>query len=165
MQAGHQRRVAEIATAIATEMKLPAQDIDGLRIAGTLHDIGKLSIPSDILTKPSRLSPAEFELIKGHCEAGENIVHAINFDWPVARVILEHHEKLDGSGYPRGLKGDQIILGAQIISVADVYEAMTSHRPYRAALGSAAAKTELLNSRSKTLNADAVDACIKLFLS
>lgn len=163
--AGHQRRVAEIATAIAAEMNLPAQDVDGLRIAGTLHDIGKLSIPSDILTKPSRLSAAEFELVKGHCEAGEKIVRAINFDWPVARVILEHHEKLDGSGYPRGLKGDQISLGAQIISVADIYEAMTAHRPYRAALGAEAAKTEILKGRGRTLNADAVDACIKLFLS
>ncbi len=129
--AGHQQRVAELAVAIAIDLGLSQRDVDGLRLAAKVHDIGKLAIPSQILNKPSHLRPTEFALIKEHAQAGSDIVRGIDFPWPVADVILQHHERIDGSGYPAGLVGDGILLGARITAVADVVEAMWSHRPSR----------------------------------
>ena len=133
--AGHQRRVTRLACAVARELGLPADRVAGLRVIGLLHDMGKISVPAEILSKPGKLSDTEFAIIKSHAQAGYEIVKEIRFPWPVAEVILQHHERLDGSGYPKGLPGDDIILEARILAVADVVEAMASHRPYRPALG------------------------------
>jgi len=133
--AGHQRRVAEIAVAIGAELGFDARRQEGLRVAGYLHDVGKIKIPSDILSKPGRLSEIEFELIKAHAQAGYDVLKDVKFPWPVAEVALQHHERSDGSGYPRGLKGAAILLEARIMAVADTMEAMSSHRPYRPGLG------------------------------
>ena len=132
--AGHQRRVAELATAIAGRMGLTADETEGLRLAALIHDIGKIAVPAEILSKPGRLTETEFTLIKGHSEAGYAIISDIEFEQPVADIVLQHHERLDGSGYPQGLSGDAIGMEARVLAVADVYEAMVSHRPYRAAL-------------------------------
>ena len=129
--AGHQRRVTRLACAVARELGLPADRVAGLRVMGLLHDMGKISIPAEILSKPGKLSDTEFAIIKSHAQAGYEIVKEIRFPWPVAEVILQHHERLDGSGYPQGLTGPDIILEARILAVADVVEAMASHRPYR----------------------------------
>jgi PAS domain S-box-containing protein/putative nucleotidyltransferase with HDIG domain len=133
--AGHQVRVAALAVAIAEEMSMDADTVEGIRVAATIHDIGKLAIPSEILTRPGRLSRPELDLIKTHAKAGHEIVAGIDFPWPVARMVLEHHERLDGSGYPNGLRTNAICLGSRVISVADVLEAMAADRPYRPALG------------------------------
>ena len=133
--AGHERRVAEIAVAIGAEMGFDAHRQQGLRVAGHLHDIGKINIPGEILSRPGKLSAAEFALVKEHSRAGHDVLKNVEFPWPVALVALQHHERIDGSGYPQGLKGDDIIPEARIIAVADVIEAMSSHRPYRPALG------------------------------
>jgi putative nucleotidyltransferase with HDIG domain len=161
--AGHQRRVAELAAAMALEMGLPAQVVEGVHFGALIHDLGKIQVPAEILSKPSRLSKLEFELIKSHAQTGYDIVKEIEFPWPIAEMVYQHHERLDGSGYPQGLKGDEITLEARILSVADVVEAMSSHRPYRPGLGLDAALEEIGEQRGKGLDADAVDACTRLF--
>ncbi|MDD5712117.1 MAG: PAS domain S-box protein, partial [Smithellaceae bacterium] len=160
--AGHQRRVADLATAIAAEMNISAERIDGIHVAASIHDIGKISVPGEILSKPSMLSKSEFDLIKVHSQAGYNILKGIEFPWPIARMVLEHHERMDGSGYPQELKGDDILLESRIISVADVVEAMASHRPYRPTRGIDAALEEITKNRGILYDAAAVDACLKL---
>jgi putative nucleotidyltransferase with HDIG domain/PAS domain S-box-containing protein len=161
--AGHQRRVAELAVAIAIDLGLNQHDVDGLRLAAKIHDIGKLAIPSQILNKPSELRPTEFALIKEHAQVGSDIVRGIDFPWPIADVILQHHERVDGSGYPAGLVGDEILLGARIVAVADVVEAMSSHRPYRPSLGIAAALSEIEIGRGTLYDAEVVDVCLHRF--
>lgn len=161
--AGHQTRVAALAVAIATEMGLDARRVEGLRIAGLLHDLGKICVPTELLVKPTRLSAPEFRLIQGHSQAGYDILKDIDFPWPVANVVLQHHERLDGSGYPQGSKGDEILLEARILAVADTVEAMASHRPYRPALGIPAALEVLREQRGIGYDAAAVDACLALF--
>lgn len=161
--AGHQRRVTELAWAIAIQMGLPPDQIEGLNVAGQLHDIGKIAIPSDILNKPGPLSDGEFIVIKSHPQISYDILKTIEFPWPVAQTAYQHHERLDGSGYPRGLKGKEILLEARILSVADVVEAMASHRPYRPALGITIALEEIQNNRGKLYDPVVVDACLMLF--
>ena len=161
--AGHQRRVADLARAIATEMKLSRDQIDGIRLAGMIHDLGKISVPSEILTKPTRLTELEFELIKTHSEAGYNILKDIDFPWPIARIVLEHHERIDGSGYPQGLKGNEILLESKIISVADVVEAISSNRPYRPAFGLKPALEEIAKNSGIIYDEEVARACRKLF--
>ncbi len=162
--AGHQRRVAQLAAAIAREMGLPEHRVVGVLRGAEIHDIGKIYIPSEILSRPGRLSPTEFSLIKIHPQVGYDIVKEIDFPWPVAAMILQHHERLDGSGYPRGLAGaDQIILEAKILAVADVVDAMVSHRPYRAALGVEAALEEIARNRGVLYDEAVVDICLRLF--
>ena len=160
---GHARRVAEIASAIGTELGQPAHFIDGLRVAGTLHDIGKIQVPSELLSKPGRLTANEFALIKEHAQAGYEVLKMVDFPWPVALVAQQHHERMDGSGYPKGLKGDAITLEARIMAVADVVEAMASHRPYRAGLGIDKALAEIVRGRGTAYDASVVDACLRLF--
>ena len=161
--AGHQRRVAQLAVAIGRELALDEDRLAGLRIAGTIHDIGKISVPAEILVRPGRISPIEFEMIKSHAQMGYEIVKGIEFPWPVADAIRQHHERLDGSGYPQGLKGDEIILEARILTVADVVEAMSSHRPYRPALAMDAALQEIEDERGRWFDPAVVDACLRLF--
>ncbi|MBK7471237.1 MAG: PAS domain S-box protein [Betaproteobacteria bacterium] len=161
--AGHERRVAEIAVAIGAELGLDAYRLEGLRVAGYLHDVGKISIPSELLSKPTRLTPVEFALVKGHAEAGYEVLRNVEFPWPVAQVALQHHERIDGSGYPQGLKGDAILLEARIMAVADVVEAMSSHRPYRAGLGIEKALAEIERGRGTAYDADVANACLTLF--
>lgn len=161
--AGHQKRVAKLAMAIAQEMGLPERTIDGIRVTGYLHDLGKLVIPAEILSKPTRLTKTEFDLIKIHPQTGYDILSGLIFPWPVAEVILQHHERLNGAGYPRGLKGDEILLEAKIIAVADVVEAMSSHRPYRPSLGLQPALDEIKKNTGILYDAKVVDACICLF--
>jgi HD-GYP domain-containing protein (c-di-GMP phosphodiesterase class II) len=160
---GHQRRVANLARAIATEMKLPADQIDGLRMAGVVHDLGKLTIPSEILTTPRQLTENEFNLVKTHSQIGHDLIKDIEFPWPIARMILQHHERLDGSGYPKGLRGDEIMIEARILMVADVVEAISSHRPYRPALGVDKALEEIEAGRGKVYDPAVVDACLVMF--
>jgi PAS domain S-box-containing protein/putative nucleotidyltransferase with HDIG domain len=161
--AGHQTRVARLAAAIADELELDDADVQGIATAAGIHDIGKIGVPAEISSKPGRLSAAEFEIIKQHCQQGHDIVAGIAFPWPVAQMILQHHERLDGSGYPDSLSGEQILPGARIIAVADVVEAMSSHRPYRPAIGTEEALAEIERQRGQQLDADAVNACIRLF--
>jgi PAS domain S-box-containing protein len=161
--AGHQRRVSNLARTIATDMGLSRDRIDGIRMMGAIHDIGKISIPAEILSKPTKLNDMEFGLIKAHAQAGYDILKDIEFPWPVAEIILQHHEKLNGSGYPQGLKGDEILLDARIVSVADKVEAMASHRPYRPSLGLEEALADIYENRGTLYDADAVDVCMKLF--
>ncbi|MGZ4959036.1 MAG: HD-GYP domain-containing protein [Methylomonas sp.] len=161
--AGHQRRVANLATAIAKELKLPEDQIEGLNLASVVHDIGKIRVPAEILSKPGRLDELEFSLIKRHSTTGYEILKSIHFPWPLAQIVLQHHERLDGSGYPHGLKNDEILLEARIVAVADVVEAMVSHRPYRAGLGTDAALEEISRHRGAIYDATVVDACLKLF--
>ena len=160
---GHQQRVADLARSIATEMGLSADRQDFIRTASAIHDIGKISIPSEILSKPTKLTDLEFNLIKTHSQSGYDILKNIEFPWPVADVVLQHHERMDGSGYPHGLKGENISLEARILAVADVVEAITSHRPYRAALGIDVALEDISRNRGILYDADVVDACLKLF--
>jgi len=161
--AGHQRRVADLARAVATEMKLETNRIDGLRLAATIHDLGKIAIPSEILTKPTRLTDVEFMLVKTHSQAGYDILKDIDFPWPIARMVLEHHERIDGSGYPNHLKGEDILEESKILTVADVVEAIASHRPYRPSLGTDVALDEIAKNRGALYDANAVDACLRLF--
>ena len=141
--AGHQIRSADLARAIATEMGLPQDKIDGIRMAGSIHDIGKLSIPAEILSKPTKLTEIEFSLIKEHSRSGYEMLKDVESPWPLAEIVYQHHERMDGSGYPRNLKGDEILMEARIMAVADVVESMASHRPYRPALGIEAALEEI----------------------
>jgi putative nucleotidyltransferase with HDIG domain len=161
--AGHQRRVSSLAVAIAEEMHLGLEKIEGIRLAGVIHDIGKIAMPAEILTKPSRLTKTEFQLIKDHPRIGYDILKSIQFPWPVAHIILQHHERMDGSGYPDSLLGDAILLEARILAVADVVEALSSHRPYRPALGLEKALEEIRRGRGIRYDMRVVDACIKLF--
>lgn len=160
---GHQQRVAKLACAIARDMGLSAHQIEGIRVAGLLHDIGKIAVPIEILTKPGRLSVFEFNIIKTHPEIGYEIVKGIDFPWPVAQGLLQHHERLNGSGYPLGVAGEKICLEAKILGVADVVEAMSSHRPYRPALGTAKALGEVLQKKDTLYDPHVVDSCVRIF--
>ena len=160
--AGHQQRTAQLAAAIAGLMGLPEERIHGIRLGGMIHDIGKIYIPAEILNRPTSLSQAEFDIIKSHPQVGYDIIKGVDFPWPVGQMILQHHERLDGSGYPAGLRGDQIILEARILSVADVVEAMASHRPYRAGLGIEAALEEIAAGSGSQYDAQVVEACLAL---
>jgi PAS domain S-box-containing protein/putative nucleotidyltransferase with HDIG domain len=157
--AGHERRVAELATAIGRDMGLGDAELEGLRLGALIHDIGKISVPAEILAKPGRLSTVEFNLIKQHSRAGYEILSVIDFGRPVAEMVLQHHERLDGSGYPSGLSGDELMLETKILAVADVVEAMSSHRPYRAALGADAALAELMDGSGARYDPEVVVAC------
>ena len=161
--AGHQRRVCDLARAIAAEMGFSADRIEGLRMAATIHDIGKISVPAEMLTKPTKLTNIEFSLIKTHVQAGYDILKDIEFPWPIARMVLEHHERMNGSGYPNGLTGDNILLESRILAVADVVEAMGSHRPYRASLGIVPALEEIEKNKGILYDIAVADACLKLF--
>jgi PAS domain S-box-containing protein len=161
--AGHQRRVADLARAIATEMGLTPHQIDGIRLASTIHDIGKISVPAEILSKPTKLTELEFALIKVHPDAGFDILKDIDFPWPIARMVHEHHERMNGSGYPCGLKGNELLPESRVIMVADVVEAIASHRPYRPALGIEAALEEIINKKGPLYEAAPVDACVAVF--
>ncbi len=161
--AGHQRRVAEIAVAVGAELGFDTRRQEGLRVAGYLHDIGKIRIPSEILSKPGELSPVEIQLVQGHARSSYDVLKEVKFPWPVAEVALQHHERMDGSGYPQGLKGEAILLEARIMAVADVVEAMSSHRPYRAGLGIEAALSEIERGRASAYDPVVADACLKLF--
>lgn len=162
--AGHQNKVCHLAKAISEEMNLPAEQIQGIELASQVHDIGKIGIPYEILTKPTKLSKIEYELIKTHPQTGYDILKGVHFPWPIAEIVWQHHERLDGSGYPRGLKRDAINLEAKIIAVADTVDAMSSHRPYRPALGIHAALAEIQKFRGIHFDETVVDACQKLFL-
>lgn len=161
--AGHQRRVADLARAMATEMGLSRDEIEAVRMAATIHDIGKISVPAEILCKPGKLSDTEFELIRIHPKVGYDILRGIDFLWPIAQIVLQHHERLDGSGYPAGLCGEHILIAARIIGVADVVEAMSNHRPYRPSLGLDGALAEISKNRGVLYDASAADACLRLF--
>lgn len=161
--AGHQQRVAQLACAIANRMGLPPERIEGLRIAALLHDVGKIRIPVSILNRTGKLLDAEMEIIKIHPRISFDILQNIPFPWPCTRMVLEHHERLDGKGYPHGLRGDEILLESKILSVADVAEAKSSFRPYRPAQGIEAALDELRQQRGKLYDCAAVDACLELF--
>jgi PAS domain S-box-containing protein len=160
---GHQQRVSNLATCIAQEMKLTDEQIKGISIAGTIHDIGKMYVPSEILSKPGQLNAIEFALVKMHSQAGYEILKIIEFPWPVAQTVLQHHERMDGSGYPDHLSGKDIILEAKIIAVADVVEAIASHRPYRPALGIDKALDEISRRKNVLYDSNVVDACLTLF--
>jgi PAS domain S-box-containing protein/putative nucleotidyltransferase with HDIG domain len=161
--AGHQSRVADLASAIATEMGLPQEKIDGIRMAGSIHDIGKLSIPAEILSKPTKLTDIEYSLIKEHSRSGYEMLKNVESPWPLAQIVYQHHERMDGSGYPRNLKGDEILIEARIMTVADVVEAMASHRPYRPGLGIDAALAEIEKNKGAHYDNTVVDACLRLF--
>jgi PAS domain S-box-containing protein/putative nucleotidyltransferase with HDIG domain len=161
--AGHQRRVANLARAISSEMGLSNEEIEGIRIAGIIHDMGKILVPAEILSKPGRLTENEFGIIKSHPQVGYDILNNIDFPWPVAEIVLQHHERLDGSGYPQGLLQDKTLLEAKILAVADVVEAMASHRPYRPALGVDKALEEISRNSGTLYDPEVVDACLRLF--
>jgi PAS domain S-box-containing protein/putative nucleotidyltransferase with HDIG domain len=161
--AGHQHRVAKLACSIGRELGLSEKQIEGVRVAGTLHDIGKIYVPAEILSRPGRLRQNEINLVKDHAQVGYDLLSTIEFPWPVAQIVLQHHERMNGSGYPFGLSGDDILIEAQIMSVADVVEAMASHRPYRPALSIEEALLEISQQRGVLYSPEAVDACIKVF--
>ncbi|MEI7636681.1 MAG: HD domain-containing phosphohydrolase [Syntrophus sp. (in: bacteria)] len=161
--AGHQIRMADLARAIATEMGLSQIKIDSISMAGSIHDIGKLSIPAEILTKPAKLSEIEILLVKEHAQKGYEMLKDVESPWPLADMVYQHHERMDGSGYPRNLKGEEIIIESRILAVADVVESMSSHRPYCQAVGLNAALEEIENNKGTLYDADAVDACLSLF--
>ena len=161
--AGHQNRVSSLAVAIAQEMNMPWDKIEGIRFAGIIHDIGKIAAPAEIMAKPGRLTKTEFHLIKDHPRVGYEMIKDIAFPWPVAHIVLQHHERLDGSGYPEGLVGDAILPEARILAVADVVEAVCSLRPYRPALGIEKGLEEIRKGRGVRYDTRVVDACIKLF--
>ncbi len=160
---GHQRRVAVLARQIALEMNSDYDVVQGIYISGVIHDIGKIAIPAEILAKPTMLSEMEFEMLKSHSQMGYDILKNIQFPWPIAQIVYQHHERFNGSGYPQGLSGDDILLEARILAVADVVEAMASHRPYREALGIELALDEIKRNRGKLYELEASDVCIFLF--
>jgi len=160
---GHQKRVAELARTIATEMRLSSEQIDGLRLAAQIHDIGKIIVPSEILSKPGLLSESEWGLVKNHSAIGYELLKDMDFPWPVAEIIYQHHERLDGSGYPRGLKGEEIMIEARILAVADVVEAMSSHRPYREAFTLEEALAEVEQKKGCLFDKKVVEICLWLF--
>jgi putative nucleotidyltransferase with HDIG domain len=161
--AGHQRRVARLAGAIAEEMGLSKNKKERLRLAAIVHDVGKIHIPTEILIKPTHLSEPEFTLIEAHPQIGHDILHGIAFSRSIAKIVLQHHELLDGSGYPHGLAGDEIMMEARILAVADVVEAMTSQRPYRQAHGIEGALQEILHHKGTLYDSDVVEACLRVF--
>ena len=161
--AGHQKRVAELAGAIAEDMGFSKDRVEGIRMAGIIHDLGKIAVPAEILSKPGRINEFEFAIIKTHSQVGHDILKSIEFPWPIAQILLQHHERMDGSGYPLGIKGEDILIESRILAVADVVEAMASHRPYRPALGIDIALEEISKGRGVRYDADVVDACLKLF--
>ncbi len=161
--AGHQKRTTDLALAIAREMGLPEQDIKDLQLAGLIHDMGKISVPGEILSKPGRLNNAELQLIRRHPQVAYDILNKIGLPWSVDQIVLQHHERLDGSGYPQGLSGAEILLASRILGVADVVETMETHRPYRPSLGRAAALEEISKNRDILYDPEVVDACLRLF--
>jgi PAS domain S-box-containing protein len=161
--AGHQKRVADLARAIATEMDLSVDQIDGIRMAATIHDLGKISVPAEILSKPTKLTALEFSLIKTHPQSGYDILKDIDFPWPIARTVLEHHERMNGSGYPNGLTGDNLLMESRILAVADVVESMASHRPYRPSLGIEAALQEIEKNKGTLYDNTVADVCLRVF--
>jgi response regulator RpfG family c-di-GMP phosphodiesterase len=161
--AGHQQRVAQLACAIAGEMKMPNDVIEGIGMAGAIHDLGKIAVPAEILSKPTKLTKEEFSLVKSHARAEFEILKNIDFPWPVAQIACQHHERMNGTGYPDGLKGEEILLESRIIAVADTVEAMASHRPYRPALGIDAALEAVSQGKGDLYDAQVVDACTQLF--
>lgn len=161
--AGHMRRVSQLASMIGMEMGLDDEIVEGLYLGASIHDIGKIHIPAEILGKPAKLAQIEFDLVKNHSLVGHEILKDIEFPWPVAEMVWQHHELLDGSGYPRGLRGAAIITEARIITVADVVEAMSCHRPYRPGLGIEAALAEITARRGQFYDERVVDACVRLF--
>lgn len=161
--AGHQRRVAELACAIAHEMDFTEEQVKGILMGGMIHDLGKISVPSEILTKPGKLNDIEFAIIKTHPQVGYDILKGIDFEWPIKTMVLQHHERMDGSGYPNGLKADEIMPESRILVVADVVEAMASHRPYRPGLGIDIALEEIRKNKGILYEADIVEICDKIF--
>jgi len=159
----HQQKVSKLATLIAQKMGLSEDKMEAIRITSLVHDIGKINVPAEILSKPNGLTEIEFNLVKEHPKIGYDILKKIDFVWPVAEIVLQHHERIDGSGYPRGLKGDEILIESKIIGVADVVEAMSSHRPYRPALGIDKALEEISKNRGILYDPEVVDICIKIF--
>lgn len=160
--AGHQKRVSELARRIAENMDLPKEQIEGIRMAGVIHDIGKMHIPSEILNRPGRLTDDEYNIIKTHAQVGYDILKGVEFPWPIADIVHQHHEKVDGSGYPLGLTNGNILMEARILCVADVVEAMSSHRPYRPALGMDKALEEVCKNRDIYYDSNVADACLKV---
>jgi len=161
--AGHQRRVSKLSCAIAQELGMSEFQVEGLRVAGDIHDIGKIYVPAEILSKPGHITAIEYGIIKTHPQVGYDILKTIKFPWPVAQIVLQHHERLDGSGYPLGLVGDLILKEARILTVADIVEAMSSHRPYRPAQGIDKALAEVVENKGRFYDTEAVDACVRLF--
>lgn len=161
--AGHQRRATNLAHAIAKEMGLSEEQIEGIRMAGVIHDIGKISVPAEILSRPGRLTEIEFDLVKTHPQVGYEILKRVELPWSITQIVLRHHERMDGSGYPAGLSGEEILVEARILGVADVVEAMSSHQPYRPALGIDKALEEISRNRGVLYDPSAVDACLKVF--
>jgi len=161
--AGHQRRVTQLACAIARKIGFSQDQISALHCAGLIHDVGKVHVPAEILANPNGLSEAEFSIIKTHPLVGYEILKAIEFPWPIAQIVYQHHERMDGSGYPLGLSGEDILLEARILAVADVVEAMSSHRPYRPALGIDRALSEITQKKAILYDANVVDTCLRLF--
>jgi HD-GYP domain-containing protein (c-di-GMP phosphodiesterase class II) len=155
--------VAKIAAAIGSELGFDLERQEGLQVAGHLHDIGKIIVPSEILSKPGKLREIEFQFIQGHAQAGYDVLKGVVFPWPVAQVALQHHERIDGSGYPQGLKSDEILLEARIMAVADVVEAMFSHRPYRPGLGIERALEEIERGRGEIYDLEVANACLRMF--
>ena len=160
--AGHQRQVANLASAIAEKMGLTKKQIDSIHLAGTIHDIGKMQVPTEILTKCGKLTEFEFEMIKVHPQAGFDVLKSIELQWPIAEFVLQHHERMDGSGYPSGLSGENILIESRIVSVADVMDAIVPHRPYRPALGIEKAKEEITRNRDILYDPNVVDACLSI---
>ncbi|MGP8152942.1 MAG: HD domain-containing phosphohydrolase [Smithella sp.] len=161
--AGHQKRVADLARAIATEMGLPHDTIEGIQMAGSIHDIGKLSVPAEILSKPTKLTDLEFSLIKEHSRNGYEMLKDVDSPWPLAQIVYQHHECMNGSGYPRNLKGEEILMESRILTVADIVEAMASHRPYRPTLGIEPALEEIEKNKGILYDDIVADTCLKLF--
>ncbi|MGO9139248.1 MAG: HD-GYP domain-containing protein [Syntrophales bacterium] len=162
-KAGHHRRVADLAHAIGTEINLKSDQNNGIRIAGLIHDIGKISVPAAILNKPRRLTESEFELVKIHAQSGYEMLNGIAFPWPIDRMVLEHHERINGSGYPHGAVGDQLLVESRIMAVSDVVNGISYHRPYRPALGIDAALYDIRGNRGILYDPEVVDACLRLF--
>jgi len=160
---GHQHRVAELVKAIAEEIKLSAENIEGVYMAASIHDIGKISLPAEILSKPVKLTDIERQMIQAHSRVGYEILKGIDFSWPIAQIVLQHHERMDGSGYPHGLGGEEILIGARIVGVADVVETMASHRPYRPSIGLDKALEEVSQNSGRLYDKEVVVACLRLF--
>jgi len=160
---GHQQKVSKLAIAIAREMKIPQEKIEGVRIASLVHDIGKVNLPTEIVSKPGKLIEVEFNLIKNYPKVGFDILKEVDFPWPIAEIVFQHQEKIDGSGYPRGLKGDEICIEAKILGVANVVEAMSSYKSYRPALNIDEALAEIVKNKNILFDPKVVDTCIRLF--
>jgi putative nucleotidyltransferase with HDIG domain len=161
--AGHERRVADLCTQIARKLRLAPDRVHGLRLAASIHDLGKMGIPAEILTKPGKLTPIQYALVKEHAQLGYEILRGVKFPWPIADMVRQHHERLDGSGYPQGLKGDDMLLESKILAVADVVEAMAMLRPYRESLGIDMALGQIIAGRGTLYEASIVDACVGVF--